>query len=158
MTDIVLFPAQQLAKRTAYTHSTYLTITHAWRSRVHRTEWIPSAEHSGHPPLSTHVRALLPRHAWLCSLWRGRRRAKKKKKKKGSRNHIMHPGRLNELARLASLLSHIFPGLHFHYRRPFFESRNANLPPLPLMNEAKKEGGKREKKICFLVLQLQTSF
>lgn len=73
-------------------------------------------------------------------------RAKTRKKKKKRRNHIMHPGRLNELARLASLLSHIFPGLHFHYRRPFFESRNANLPPLPLMNEAKKEGGKKEKK------------
>lgn len=128
MTDIVLFPAQQLAKRTTYTHAHTLDILDNY-TRVAQScasDGMDSLGRAFQPSTIKHTRARAhPASRVLPSLWRGRRRAKKKK---GSRNHIMHPGRLNELTRLASLLSHIFPGLHFHYRRPFFESRNANLP------------------------------
>lgn len=120
MTDIVLFQAQQLAKRTAraHTHTCQFHKCGTAAVRIQRNGF-PSAEHCGHPPLSTHVRTP-PRFRF----GGGEDAAKKKKK---SSNHTKHLGRLSEFRSSSpSFIPNIFPRFTFSLSPSRFERRNAN--------------------------------
>lgn len=141
MTDIVLFPAPQLAKK-----KTYLTITHTLRKHVHRIERIPSDQHCGRPLLNS--ACMCSFHSVAVHLFAWKRGYVQRR---ALCNHIIQLAYLHGFTHLwsfypTSSLVYIFIIILFFF--PFRQPQRKSLS-LPLMNGAK---------FSFLLLQLQTSF